>query len=51
MYTVLGGLLSALATPLTLLGATDFIDSKWAIAIDRYMVIQFPSTSSLLYSI
>lgn len=35
MYTVLGGLLSALSTPLSVLGATDLIDSRWAIAIDR----------------
>ncbi|KAG0576997.1 hypothetical protein KC19_5G124200 [Ceratodon purpureus] len=35
MYTVLGGLLSALSTPLQLLGATDLIDSRWQIAIDR----------------
>ncbi|CAM6013771.1 unnamed protein product [Sphagnum balticum] len=35
MYTVLGGLMSALAWPATLLSATDFIDSKWAIAVDR----------------
>ena len=35
MYTVLGGLLIALSTPLQLLGATDLIDSRWQIAIDR----------------
>jgi len=40
MYTVLGGLLSALSTPLSVLGATDLIDSRWAIAIDR---CTFPS--------
>ncbi len=36
MLTVLGGLMTALAWPATLLSATDFIDSKWAIAVDRY---------------
>jgi pimeloyl-ACP methyl ester carboxylesterase len=35
MLTVLGGLMTALAWPATLLSATDFIDSKWAIAVDR----------------
>ncbi|GAB4847501.1 hypothetical protein Ancab_026559 [Ancistrocladus abbreviatus] len=35
MMTVLGTLLTALAWPATLLAATDFIDSKWAIAVDR----------------
>ncbi|CAK7334381.1 unnamed protein product [Dovyalis caffra] len=35
MLTVLGTLLAALAWPATLLAATDFIDSKWTIAIDR----------------
>ncbi|KAK1304921.1 hypothetical protein QJS10_CPB11g00906 [Acorus calamus] len=35
MMTVLSTLLSALAWPATLLAATDFIDSKWAIAVDR----------------
>lgn len=35
MYTVLGGLVAALAWPATLLSATDFIDSKWTIAVDR----------------
>lgn len=36
MYTVLGSLVAALAWPATLLSATDFIDSKWTIAIDRF---------------
>lgn len=36
MYTVLGGLVAALAWPATLLSATDFIDSKWTIAVDRF---------------
>ncbi|KAI4327693.1 hypothetical protein L6164_020122 [Bauhinia variegata] len=35
MMTVLSTLLTALAWPAALLVATDFIDSKWAIAIDR----------------
>ncbi|KAI9081281.1 hypothetical protein K1719_036781 [Acacia pycnantha] len=35
MMTVLSTLFTALAWPATLLAATDFIDSKWAIAIDR----------------
>ncbi|KAF5185122.1 transmembrane and coiled-coil domain-containing protein [Thalictrum thalictroides] len=35
MMTVLGTLVSALAFPAALLTATDFIDSKWAIAVDR----------------
>jgi len=33
--TVLSSLLTALAWPAALLSATDFIDSKWTIAIDR----------------
>lgn len=35
MLTVLSTLLTALAWPATLLVVTDFIDSKWAIAVDR----------------
>lgn len=35
MMTVLSSLLVALAWPATLLSATDFIDSKWTIAVDR----------------
>ncbi|XP_022638468.1 transmembrane and coiled-coil domain-containing protein 4 isoform X2 [Vigna radiata var. radiata] len=35
MMTVLSSLLTALAWPAALLSATDFIDSKWTIAIDR----------------
>ncbi|KAM5546710.1 transmembrane and coiled-coil domain-containing protein 4 [Rosa sericea] len=35
MMTVLSTLLTALAWPATLLAATDFIDSKWSIAVDR----------------
>ncbi|PIA55967.1 hypothetical protein AQUCO_00700346v1 [Aquilegia coerulea] len=35
MMTVLGTLVSALAFPAALLTATDFIDSKWSIAVDR----------------
>ncbi|GAV72452.1 DUF726 domain-containing protein [Cephalotus follicularis] len=35
MLTVLSTLLTALALPATLLTASDIIDSKWAIAVDR----------------
>ncbi|XP_008796875.2 transmembrane and coiled-coil domain-containing protein 4-like isoform X1 [Phoenix dactylifera] len=35
MMTVLSTLVSALAWPAVLLAATDFIDSKWTMAIDR----------------
>jgi hypothetical protein len=35
MLTVLSSLLTALAWPATLLGATDFIDSKWTLALNR----------------
>ncbi|OVA20406.1 Protein of unknown function DUF726 [Macleaya cordata] len=35
MMTVLSTLFVALAWPATLLAATDFIDSKWTIAVDR----------------
>ncbi|CAN4109857.1 unnamed protein product [Withania somnifera] len=35
MMTVLHGLLTALAWPAALLMITDFIDSKWSIAVDR----------------
>lgn len=35
MMTVLSSLITALAWPATLIAATDFIDSKWSIAIDR----------------
>ncbi|PIN16614.1 hypothetical protein CDL12_10732 [Handroanthus impetiginosus] len=35
MMTVLSTLMTALAWPATLLSLTDFIDSKWTIAIDR----------------
>lgn len=36
--TVLSGLLTALAWPAALLSVTDFIDSKWTIAVDRYFL-------------
>lgn len=52
MLTVLRGLLSALATPLQLLGATDLIDSRWQIAIDRYcwlFFLTFPSQQTYTY--
>ncbi|CAK9157057.1 unnamed protein product [Ilex paraguariensis] len=35
MMTVLSSLMAALAWPATLLAATDFIDSKWTIAVNR----------------
>jgi len=35
MQTVLSGIISAFAWPATLVSAADFIDSKWAVAIDR----------------
>ncbi|KAL2542464.1 Protein of unknown function (DUF726) [Abeliophyllum distichum] len=35
MMTVLSTFLTALAWPATLLSLTDFIDSKWSIAVDR----------------
>ncbi|XP_068645335.1 uncharacterized protein [Aristolochia californica] len=36
MVTVLSSLLTALSWPTTILAATDFIDSKWSIAIDTF---------------
>lgn len=43
MLTVLHSLLTALAWPVTLLAATEFIDSTWTIAIDRliYLLIVY----------
>ncbi|CAL4934355.1 unnamed protein product [Urochloa decumbens] len=35
MQTVLNGIISAFAWPATLVSAAEFIDSKWAVAIDR----------------
>lgn len=35
MMTVLSTLLTALALPASLVTASDLIDSKWAIALDR----------------
>jgi hypothetical protein len=35
MFTVLGGLVTAMASPLMALGATKVIDSKWGMALDR----------------
>ncbi|CAJ1930333.1 unnamed protein product [Sphenostylis stenocarpa] len=40
MMTVLHGLLTALAWPVALLAATEFIDSIWTIAIDSTYAIQ-----------
>lgn len=39
MLTVLSTLLTALAWPATLLTLTDFIDSKWTIAVDRFLLL------------
>lgn len=50
LATVLGGVVAALAWPAALLSATDFIDSKWSVAIDRSR--SFPigcSLSSFLF--
>lgn len=35
MLTVLSTLLAAFAMPATLVTASDVIDSKWAVAVDR----------------
>lgn len=35
MLTVLNTLLAAFAMPTTLVTASDLIDSKWAVAVDR----------------
>ena len=48
MFTVLSSLVAALAWPATLLSATDFIDSKWTIAIDRFSLL---TTSGGAFSI
>lgn len=39
MMTVLSGLLTALVWPAALLTLTDFIDSKWSIAVDRFFLL------------
>ena len=39
MMTVLSTLVAALALPATLVTASDLIDSKWAIAVDRLVFI------------
>ena len=54
MMTVLSTLLTALAWPATLIAATDFIDSKWSIAIDRFafclwIIIGYASTCFVTY--
>lgn len=38
MMTVLSTLVAALAWPATLVTAFDLIDSKWAVAVDRYVL-------------
>jgi predicted tellurium resistance membrane protein TerC len=50
MLTVLSGLLMALAWPAALLSATDWIDSIWSIAIDRFNFILVLSGIELLQS-
>jgi predicted tellurium resistance membrane protein TerC len=50
MLTVLSGLLTALAWPAALLSATDWIDSIWSIAIDRFNFILVLSGIELLQS-
>lgn len=37
MLTVLSTLLTALAWPAALFTLTDLIDSKWSIAVDRFL--------------
>jgi hypothetical protein len=37
MLTILSTLVAALAWPSALLSATSFIDSKWAIAVDKFL--------------
>jgi len=44
MYTVLGGLVAAMASPLLALGATNVIDSKWGMALNRCI-----TTLTMLY--
>jgi hypothetical protein len=39
MMTVLNTLVASLALPATLVTASDLIDSKWAIAVDRLVFI------------
>lgn len=39
MMTVLSTLVASLALPATLVTASDLIDSKWAIAVDRLVFI------------
>ena len=41
MMTVLSTLVAALALPATLITASDLIDSKWAIAVDRLVIFCF----------
>lgn len=38
MVTVLSSLVTALAWPAALIQATDYIDSKWTIAVDRFLL-------------
>ncbi|XVF62148.1 hypothetical protein PTKIN_Ptkin08bG0193700 [Pterospermum kingtungense] len=43
MLTVQSSLVTALAWPAALLSATDFIDSTWSIALDRFILLLSPS--------
>lgn len=47
MMTVLKTLLAAFALPATLLAMTDFIDSKWTIAVDRFLFVCVSDLQSL----
>lgn len=53
MMTVLHTLLTALAWPAALLTITDFIDSTWSIAVDRFLFIClfFIARSFLLWDV
>ncbi|MBA0618116.1 hypothetical protein Godav_027506 [Gossypium davidsonii] len=46
MMTVLSSLVAALALPAVLLSATNFIDSKWSIAVDRFDLLRGLSCGS-----
>ena len=39
MFTILSSLVVAMALPLALISLTDFIDSRWALAIDRFLFL------------
>lgn len=48
MMTVLSTLVSAFALPATLVTASDLIDSKWAVAVDRFVHFYFIGVKNLL---